>query len=66
LDGGSYQLDMLTGELVPVPERTLAEPLPAPYEAPAAAPAVQRRRRRRRPPAGMEQLDFWSAPASGE
>jgi hypothetical protein len=57
---------MLTGELVPVPERTLAEPLPAPYDAAGAQPAGQRRRRRRRPPRGMEQLAFWSAPASGE
>jgi hypothetical protein len=67
LDGGSYQLDMLTGELVPVAERMLAEaPAPAPYEAPGVQPAGQRKRRRRRPPAGMEQLAFWSAPASGE
>jgi hypothetical protein len=67
LDGGSYQLDMLTGELVPVPERTLAEaPAGAPYEAPGVPSPGQRKRRRRRAPAGMEQLGFWSARASGE
>jgi hypothetical protein len=60
-----YQLDMLTGELVPVPETpatgSVAEPPPAPYGTEEVARPARRRRPRRRAPAGLEQLAFWPA-----
>jgi hypothetical protein len=60
---GVYQLDMLTGEFVPIPAPTgaVAEPAPAPYDAGAEAPAApaHARRRRRRRTTGLEQLSLW-------
>jgi hypothetical protein len=53
-----YQLDMITGEFVPVSTAPLsAAETPAPYEATTRPP--QRRRRRRIPP-GMVQLALWN------
>jgi hypothetical protein len=53
-----YQLDMITGEFVPVSTTPLsAAEAPAPYEANSRLP--QRRRRRRTPP-GMVQLTLWN------
>jgi hypothetical protein len=53
-----YQLDMLTGEFVPVSTAPLsAAEATAPYEA-TTRPA--HRRRRRRIPAGMAQLTLWN------
>jgi hypothetical protein len=70
---GTYQVDMLTGELVPVARGAsagapggVAEPPPAPYVAADEAQPPPRRRRPRRPPRGMKQLTFLPALASAE
>ena len=66
---GTYQVDMLTGELVPVARGApggVAEPPPAPYVTADEAQAPPRRRRPRRPPRGMKQLTFLPALASAE
>ncbi len=56
-----FQIDMLTGELVPVTPPAL--PLPA--EAPVSVP--RRRRRRARSPLGLRQLPLWpQEPAAGD
>lgn len=60
-NAGVYQLDMVTGELVAIPERALAEPDPAPYAGDGAPPPPARVRRRRRTASGLRQLTFWPA-----
>jgi hypothetical protein len=70
---GTYQVDMLTGELVPVlpgaPDGApagVAEAPPAPYVAAEEAQPPPRRRRPRRPPRGMKQLTFLPSLASAD
>lgn len=55
--GGVYQLDMVTGELVPISERTMAEAEPLPYA--AERKPTGRAPRRRRSAANLRQLTFW-------
>ncbi len=57
--GGAYQLDMLSGELVPVHARVhLNRATEPPGE--AASMAARQRRSRRRPPSDLAQLVFWT------
>jgi len=58
-NAGVYQLDMVTGELIAIPERALAEPEPAPYGVAGEPKPAARPRRRRRSTSGMRQLTFW-------
>jgi hypothetical protein len=62
----SYQLDMITGELVPVAvEPARVTEAAAGYEAEPGRPAKPRARRRRRQPANLVQLALWSEEPPG-
>ncbi|HXI15283.1 MAG TPA: hypothetical protein VNM48_02850 [Chloroflexota bacterium] len=57
---GAYQLDMLSGELVPISRRMHPSRLGVPPEQPVALPARKRRSRLRRLPPNLAQLVLWS------